>query len=80
VISQTIVKGAQSAGTIEGRDYAVELDRQAAIREVIGRARPGDVVLLAGKGHERRMLLADGPQAWSDEAEAIQALHDLGYA
>jgi UDP-N-acetylmuramoyl-L-alanyl-D-glutamate--2,6-diaminopimelate ligase len=39
---------------------------------------PGDVVLLAGKGHERTMILADGPEPWDERAEAEAALRDLG--
>ncbi|HEY3117278.1 MAG TPA: UDP-N-acetylmuramoyl-L-alanyl-D-glutamate--2,6-diaminopimelate ligase, partial [Chloroflexota bacterium] len=78
-IAGAIASGARAAGAKEGRDYIVELNRQTAIREVMGRAHSGDVVLLAGKGHEQRMLLASGPQAWSDETEAVQALHGLGY-
>ena len=39
----------------QGCDYEIVIDRRAAIRRAIELARPGDTVLLAGKGHERSM-------------------------
>ncbi|WP_433190165.1 Mur ligase family protein [Actinoallomurus sp. CA-150999] len=63
-----------------GIDYEVILDRRAAIRRAIEMARPGDVVVLAGKGPERTMLLADGPAPWDEQAEAEDALDELGRA
>jgi UDP-N-acetylmuramoyl-L-alanyl-D-glutamate--2,6-diaminopimelate ligase len=66
------------AGAVGG-NHEVILDRRAAIRRVLGMARPGDVVLLAGKGHERTMLLAGGPEPWDELAVAEAALRDLGF-
>ena len=54
-------------------------DRAAAIREAVGRARPGDVVLLAGKGHESTILGATGALPWDERAEAVAALGELGW-
>jgi UDP-N-acetylmuramyl-tripeptide synthetase len=65
-------------GRQPGRDYEVVLDRREAIRRVIGAAAPGDVVVLAGKGHEQTMMLAFGPVPWDDRAEAEAALRELG--
>ena len=42
-----------------GIQYVVEPDRAAAIRMALEAAAPGDVVLLAGKGHEKEQILAD---------------------
>jgi UDP-N-acetylmuramoyl-L-alanyl-D-glutamate--2,6-diaminopimelate ligase len=64
-------------GRTTPRDFAVILDRRAAIREAIRRARPGDVVLLAGKGHEQTMRLASGPEPWDERAEAEAAIREL---
>lgn len=64
-----------AAGLEEFRcPYEVELHRGAAIRRALGVAGPGDVVLVAGKGHERYQLLGTGPVPHSD----IRHLLDLG--
>jgi UDP-N-acetylmuramoyl-L-alanyl-D-glutamate--2,6-diaminopimelate ligase len=67
-------------GRERGRDFEVVLDRRAAIRRAFEAAAPGDVVVLAGKGHEQTMMLADGPIPWDDRSEAEAALRSLGYA
>ncbi len=67
------------SGRRPGRDYEVILDRQEAIARAMAMARPGDAVLLAGKGHERFMLLASGSQEWDERAAAEAALARLGY-
>ena len=62
------------AGLAPGADVVVEPDRSEAIRVAIGRAEPGDLVLLAGKGHETTQT-ADG-RSWpfDDRTEAHRAL------
>lgn len=54
-------------------------DRSAAIREAMIRARAGDVVLLAGKGHEATIEYADHEQPWNERGEAEAALKELGW-
>jgi len=39
-------------------------------------ARPGDCVLLAGKGHERSMRTAAGSEPWDERAEAEAAIKE----
>ncbi len=60
--------------------FAIELDRRAAIRSLFERARPGDAVLLTGKGHEQRMVVRDHKLPWNDLCVAREVLGDLGYA
>jgi len=54
--------------------YIVEPDRAAAIRLAISAAQPGDIVLLAGKGHEKTQTFADRTVPFDDVAEAAEAL------
>ncbi len=61
-------------GRQRDRDYEIVLDRRRAIRGAIEVARPGDTVLLAGKGHERTMQTAAGKEPWDERAEAEAAI------
>jgi UDP-N-acetylmuramoyl-L-alanyl-D-glutamate--2,6-diaminopimelate ligase len=74
-----IAAGAEAAGKRPGRDLLCIADRRAAIEEALARARPGDVVLLAGKGHEQTIITGDGPRPWDERSEAVRALGRLGY-
>ena len=65
-------------GKAPGRDYEIVLDRQAAIRRAIDLAQAGDTVLLAGKGHERTMQMAEGSQPWDERVEAEAAIRGKG--
>ncbi len=62
-----------------GIQYVVEPDRAKAIRLALGSAEPGDVVLLAGKGHEKEQILADRTIPFDDCEVARSALGELGY-
>jgi UDP-N-acetylmuramoyl-L-alanyl-D-glutamate--2,6-diaminopimelate ligase len=75
-IAAYIADGARSAGY---SNFIVELDRRAAIRLLFERARPGDVVLLAGKGHEQRMVVNTERRPWNDARVASEVLSDLGF-
>ena len=62
-----------------GAKYKTEPDRKAAISIAIREARPGDIVLLAGKGHEKVQISRDGTIPFDDVEVAQQALRDAGY-
>jgi UDP-N-acetylmuramoyl-L-alanyl-D-glutamate--2,6-diaminopimelate ligase len=68
-----MVEGARGAGGVEGRDFLVVPDRRAAIAEALRRAAPGDVVVLAGKGHERTLERGREALPWDEAAEARAA-------
>jgi UDP-N-acetylmuramoyl-L-alanyl-D-glutamate--2,6-diaminopimelate ligase len=57
--------------------YLAEPDRERAIRKAIEYARPGDVVILAGKGHETYQILRDGPIPFDDREVARRILRTL---
>jgi UDP-N-acetylmuramyl tripeptide synthase len=56
------------------KGYAVEPDRRKAIRLAIAAARPGDTVLIAGKGHETYQIIGDKTVSFDDRREAEKAL------
>ncbi len=65
------------AGMAAARAMTVERDRAAAIVAALGLARPGDVVLIAGKGHETYQDGAAGKRPFDDLAVAHAALEQL---
>ena len=62
-----------------GVRYSIEPDRAAAIRLALAEARPHDVILIAGKGHEREQILAGRTIPFDDAEIALSSLKQLGY-
>jgi UDP-N-acetylmuramoyl-L-alanyl-D-glutamate--2,6-diaminopimelate ligase len=59
--------------------YEIELDRRDAIRQVLGRARPHDVVVIAGKGHESGQEVAGVVSPFDDRVVAREELEALAW-
>jgi UDP-N-acetylmuramoyl-L-alanyl-D-glutamate--2,6-diaminopimelate ligase len=74
IINDSVV-GLQRTGV----KYTVEVDRRKAIALAIGKARPGDIVLLAGKGHEKVQVTREGSHPFDDVEVARQALRAAGF-
>src|SRR5438094_950167 len=70
-----IEEGVRAAGMTE---HVVEPDRRAAIALALGRARPGDLVLVAGKGHEDYQIVGTVKRHLDDREEVRRALGRLG--
>jgi len=62
-----------------GKTYVSEVDREVAIRTALSDARAGDVVVLAGKGHETYQILKDATIPFDDREVARRTLRELGY-
>ncbi|MEO5883889.1 MAG: UDP-N-acetylmuramoyl-L-alanyl-D-glutamate--2,6-diaminopimelate ligase [Candidatus Limnocylindrales bacterium] len=78
-ILDAIARGAESAGRRRGNDLLLIPDRRAAIEAAFEAARPGDIVLLAGKGHEHLIIGPDGDRPWDESGVAMELLDALGY-
>ena len=74
IISDIIVGLQKTSGK-----YLIEPDREKAIGLALDEARAGDIVLLAGKGHENYQILASGTLAFDDRDVARKALRARGY-
>ena len=59
---------------MDKRAHTIEPERSRAIRVAIGMARAGDIVLIAGKGHEQYQDIGGVKHPYSDAAEAKSAL------
>ena len=74
IMNDTLV-GLQKSGT----KYVMEPDRRKAIGLALQEAGPGDIVLLAGKGHEKVQVTKDGTIPFDDVEVARETLRALGY-
>ncbi len=70
IISQ-IAAGCEEVGRREGEGYVRIPDRREAIRWAVAQARPGDLVIVTGKGHEQSMCIGTVEYPW-DEFKAVR--------
>ena len=79
-IAEAIRAAFLAAAPRAGSSLEILHDRAAAIRAAVSAAQPGDVVLLAGKGHERTIERRGVDEDWDEAATARSALSSLGYS
>jgi UDP-N-acetylmuramoyl-L-alanyl-D-glutamate--2,6-diaminopimelate ligase len=60
-------------------NYKMEPDRKRAIAVALHEAQPDDIVLIAGKGHERIQITREGTAPFDDVKVARESLRELGY-
>jgi UDP-N-acetylmuramoyl-L-alanyl-D-glutamate--2,6-diaminopimelate ligase len=68
------------SGAKEGEDLFLIPDRPQAVRKACSLARPKDLVLLLGKGHENSIIYAHETKAYDEIGEAETALAELGFS
>lgn len=73
-IIEEILPGIEEGGMMLGKDCQVEIDRQTAIESAIAKAQSGEVVLIAGKGHENYQILGTQKIHFDDREVAKAAL------
>ena len=66
--------GAESRGGKEGQTFWRIPDRRSAIRFAVRLAKPGDLIIACGKGHEQSMCFGEIEYAWDDRAALRAAL------
>jgi UDP-N-acetylmuramoyl-L-alanyl-D-glutamate--2,6-diaminopimelate ligase len=76
LIINDVVVGLQKVNA----NYLIEPDRDIALAMAIDEAKPGDMVLLAGKGHETYQILRDRTYEFDDREKAREILRRRGYA
>jgi UDP-N-acetylmuramoyl-L-alanyl-D-glutamate--2,6-diaminopimelate ligase len=72
-----IIAEIEPGAKLGGGEYVVEPDRRAAIRLAVRSAGPGDVVVVAGKGHETYQEFADRTLPFDDRVVAAEELRAL---
>src|SRR6185312_3795350 len=76
---QAIIAAALPGLAQTGSRHAVEPDRRKAIALAIAEAKPEDIVLIAGKGHEKYQITREGTFPFDDVEIARKSLADAGY-
>ncbi len=72
-----IVQGLEEAGRHEGHHFVRIPDRREAIAHALAMAVEGDIVLLAGKGHEQSIIIGDTIIPWDDRRVARELLREM---
>jgi UDP-N-acetylmuramoyl-L-alanyl-D-glutamate--2,6-diaminopimelate ligase len=62
-----------------GKRYLAEVDRESAIRLALEQGREGDVIVVAGKGHETYQVLKDRTVHFDDREVVRKVLREMGY-
>jgi UDP-N-acetylmuramyl-tripeptide synthetase len=76
-IIEEIEQGLRRTGAAPGSQYAICTDRREAIRLALARARAGDTVIVAGKGHETYQTIGKQTFAFDDRVVACELLDEL---
>ena len=75
-ILEAIASAMRGAGGVEGATFERVPDRREAIARALDLARPGDVVVLSGKGHERSIERSDGEHPWDERGVAGELVRE----
>ncbi|MBI2022001.1 UDP-N-acetylmuramoyl-L-alanyl-D-glutamate--2,6-diaminopimelate ligase [Candidatus Daviesbacteria bacterium] len=78
-IAAVMADALRSDGKVEGQDYQVIVDRKAAIKEALQWAKPRDLVLVAGRGHEQFIPLGKEQIPFDDAVVTRGLLQEMGY-
>ncbi len=73
-IIHEILPGLLSQGWKEGKNFVVQIDRRKAIHQALAQAQQGDIVLIAGKGHEDYQILGNTKTHFDDREVARELL------
>jgi len=76
-ILEDLATGARQRGAVEGDSFFRIVNRRQAIAHAFAIARPGDMVLLAGKGHEQSIIVGYDHTPWDEATVARELLSDF---
>lgn len=73
-IAKEVEKGFIKSGKINGKEYLIILERKNAVEKAINKASDGDVIVIAGMGHEKIQFLKEGPVDYNDKETVLKIL------
>ncbi len=76
-ILEEMARGAESQGAVLGKQFYLVPDRGDAIRMAVQMAKPDDLVIACGKGHEQSMCFGETEYPWDDRVAMRAALAEL---
>ncbi|MFC2063686.1 UDP-N-acetylmuramoyl-L-alanyl-D-glutamate--2,6-diaminopimelate ligase [Chloroflexota bacterium] len=76
-ILDEMADGAKNNGAARGIDFWCEPDRREAIRKGVKLAKPGDILIVCGKGHEQSMCFGTTEYPWDDRTALRAALSEI---
>jgi UDP-N-acetylmuramoyl-L-alanyl-D-glutamate--2,6-diaminopimelate ligase len=76
-ILEEMARAASEKGGVEGESFYRIRDRGEALFQAVQMARPGDVVIACGKGHEQSMCFGETEYPWDDRTAMRAALTQL---
>ncbi len=76
-ILEEMAQGARAKGGVEGKTFLRVPDRGEAIRQAVRMAKPGDLVIACGKGHEQSMCFGTVEYPWDDRVAVRAAIAEL---
>ncbi len=79
-ILEDMAQGALAKGGVEGQTFLRIPDRGEAIRQAVRLAKPGDLVIACGKGHEQSMCFGTDEYPWDDRVAMRAAVAELIHA
>lgn len=77
LILEDMAQAATEAGGVEGETFWRVPDRGEAIRQAVRQAKPGDLLIVCGKGHEQSMCFGMQEYPWDDRTAMRAALAEL---
>jgi UDP-N-acetylmuramoyl-L-alanyl-D-glutamate--2,6-diaminopimelate ligase len=76
-IAMSVEKGLTDENRKSGQDYRIIYDRYSAIREAMSIAHSGDVIIIAGMGHEKHQILNNATVAYNDKETVLRIAGEL---
>ena len=77
IIAAAVEQGFKDEGKKKGEDYEIIHDRYSAVKEAMHRSSPGNVVLIAGMGHEKHQIIGSVAVPYNDKESVLKIAEEM---